>query len=76
VTLKCKEYLKNRGRKSGQAMAGPPTMALCIGYNHISRGIESHSFSWRMIYDFWVRVSEDGNTVGLTSVLDRGQFVF
>jgi len=53
-------------------MAGPPTMALCIGYNHISR----HSFSWRMIYDFWVRVSEDGNTVGLTSVLDRGQFVF
>ena len=51
-------------------------MALCIGYNHISRGIESHSFSRRMIYDFWVRVSEDGNTVGLTSVLDRGQFVF
>jgi len=47
---------------------------VCMGHYHSSRGQKNqhHRSDLRVS----VRVSKDGNAVGLTSILDRGQFVF
>ena len=41
MTLKSKEYLKNCGRKSGQAMAGPLTTAPDSDLQHATISLRS-----------------------------------
>ena len=49
---------------------------MCVGHDHSSLGIKSQSHrSTSRVMVVMVSVSKDSDEVGLTSILDRGQFV-
>jgi len=47
-----------------------------IGHDHSSPEIERQGYRSNSRVKVRVTVSKDGRAVGLTSILDRGQFVF